>query len=182
MKVGQWSTTYRPSSCPAGIFHMQPQGGVAIPLFLMIRPDHERKVLSKQADQKARHDRYAHERELGIGCQHSGPLKYLVKLRDGWVWRHHHVDHVRILNTPPSEGEEELEPTLYPSVQPHEAVSSDAPVSPTCAPCCMSTPPLVEIADIPPSQPTAPASRTEPCYPQRVWKEPDRFCNSYMFT
>ena len=83
--------------------------------FDLLRPDLEGHVGGQQAAQKQHHDAHARERSLEIGTsvmakdfrdplvwkpgvvlEKCGPLSYLVKLRNGQVWRRH-IDHLREL-------------------------------------------------------------------------------------
>ena len=79
----------------------------------LLRPDRERHVSCKQAQQKADHDKRARSRELYVGqpvmarnlrlgapwipgviVERLGPLSYRVQVESGQIWKRH-LDHLR---------------------------------------------------------------------------------------
>ena len=79
----------------------------------LIKPDLVRKVASKQASQKAKHDVHAKARELftgqdvmvrnlrdgpkwvpGVIIERTGPVSYLVEMSNGMIWKRH-IDQIR---------------------------------------------------------------------------------------
>ena len=141
----------------------------------LLRPDGERHVSSKQAQQKADHDKHARSRELhtgqsvmarnlrpgvpwvpGVIVEQLGPLTYRVQVEGGLLWRRH-LDHLRTCSDAPF------------SREPREPiVASDTdwsvPVLPERA---TNTDPSIE-------RPSVEPLTTERRYPQRERRAPDR--------
>ena len=81
--------------------------------FDLLKPNLEKQVCQKQAEQVEQHDRHAKERHLFVGqnvmvknlrpgpawipgiiIQQSGPVSFLVEVQDGLKWKRH-IDHIR---------------------------------------------------------------------------------------
>ena len=89
--------------------------------FDLLRPDINRNVALRQAQQKFQHDSHAHNRELFVGqrvmvrnlrpgdkwvpgtiIERTGPLSYLVQVSGGQTWKRH-IDHLRQMFDSPKE-------------------------------------------------------------------------------
>ena len=132
--------------------------------FDLMKPDSERRVRDKQANQKSHHDAHSRERDISVGAtvlakdflhkgpwlpgkvlERIGPCSYLIQLEDGRQWRRH-IDHLKLLDS---------------------AVSDEMTTYPTSLPTESSTPTATASLD------TTPVP--EPRYPRRVRKPVQRY-------
>ena len=132
--------------------------------FDLMKPDSERHVRDKQANQKSHHDAHLRERDISVGAtvlakdflhkglwlpgkvlERFGPCSYLIQLEDGRQWRRH-INHLKLLDS---------------------AVSDEMTTYPTSLPTESSTPTATALLD------TTPVP--EPRYPRRVRKPVQRY-------
>ena len=116
--------------------------------FDILRPNQAKKVSDRQASQKAHHDYHAKERCIGVGQpvmvrnwrqgapwvpgvieKQLGPLTFLVRTREGLLWKRH-MDHVRALTTQ-SQSVSMEEQDEFSSTPPHLSTEPLAPVERT---------------------------------------------------
>ena len=139
----------------------------------LLRPSRDQHVSSKQAQQKADHDKHAHPRAFHIGqnvmarnlrpgapwlpgvvVERLGPLTYLVQVDNGQLWKRH-VDHLRIRGDTPH----------VPQTTPTQESDWSIP---------KSTPQSTE-PDTPINEPPIESDTNIHHYPQRERRAPDRF-------
>ena len=168
--------------------------------FDLLQPCLEKKVIEHQASQKQHHDQHSRMREFELGdgvlvkrnsewfagvvSSRLGPATYLVQLNDGRVWRRH-IDLMKRLlkrdlsdiSFPVSSEKEAADHS-----QTHSTPSSPQPTlssSPTSSTSTTLTPGSTSSSSTPSTPIVTPPTRR---YPLRHRKEPDRFCDTYMYT
>ena len=169
--------------------------------FDLLQPCLEKKVIEHQASQKQLHDQHSRMREFELGdgvlvkrnsewfagvvSSRLGPATYLVQLNDSRVWRRHIDLMKRLLKRDLSdisfpvssekEAADHSQTHSTPPSSPQPTLSS----SPTSSTSTTLTPGSTSSSSTPSTPIVTPPTRR---YPLRHRKEPDRFCDTYMYT